>query len=393
MGRRDDEDIFSLMGFPVNVMRKYSGRFSTHDVQLLHLSGISPETANKYHPRFNSSAIIGFNAWGISPVSPEVANGYSTAIPCEMVPTYYQMGITPNRVPATRQEKLLPVLNYVVNNLRGYSLLGSGVNAVVVNAYCGEEAGNVTYKVSLDMARELQVLEKIKGSHRSGADNIVKLRWVFQRSPLAVVALEYIPGKSLEDLVDRHGITDSWEASSYGGVLEHGNVRFSPDATLLYGAGIMRALSFLHSQGIHHRDLWLGNVLIHRSEQKAVLIDFDIATEDKTEPQPPNRNRRYGGENDFQSLGQMMYKMVTGHHIFNPTVHLSTHWIPDKIRRERERSYGDEGLLKRRLGMVDNNVSDPHLRNAIKTCLRARGDNPDKEAIRRSFFEVDSPKT
>lgn len=388
-----EEHIFQVLGVPFGEAKKYDRRFEPPQIACLYRMGVPPPVANSYNRRFHAESIPALLQGGITPV---IANGYSPLIPESMVMFYYKMGLTPDRIPLKSQEKLLPVLEYVIKSFHGYILSGVGTNAVVVNALAREQKEGipnyknvVAYKVAGDLERELQVLEKIKrnsalASH-PGAKNIVSLRRVIQRSPVAVVELEYIPGMSLEEILDKHKVTDGKEATDYGGRLEQGRFKFSAEATIRYGSDIFNALQLLHLAGIYHRDLWLGNVLLHKPEKRAVVIDFDIATEDATEKQPVNRNRRYGGENDVQSLGQMMYRMCVGSHIFNPTVHLSTHWVPEKIKAERERIYADERTLGKRLKQVDQTVPDPRLSDLIKTCLAARGKDPDESIIAEKF--------
>lgn len=52
--------------------------------------------------------------------------------------------------------------------------------------------------------------------------------------------------------------------------------------TRVYVSQIVKALIYIHSQGIIHRDLKLGNVLIN-DQMDAKICDFGLSTKIKTE--------------------------------------------------------------------------------------------------------------
>ncbi len=98
-----------------------------------------------------------------------------------------------------------------------------------------------------------------------------------------------------------------------------------------------------------------------------------------------NINRRYGGENDLQSLGQIMYKMSTGHHIFNPTIDQSTCLIPEEVKVEREKAYADPATLEKRLQQVREVVKDEKVAEIITYCLQAKGIDADYQMLEERF--------
>ncbi len=122
-----------------------------------------------------------------------------------------------------------------------------------------------------------------------------------------VIEIEYIKGKTLEKIVSER--------------------QLSIKKTLKYGKDIMNGLIEMRMVGIwFHRDLRPANIMIKETESnynswqidRAVIIDLGIATTDKHSIQ--TNNRRYGSgtntPNDLTSLGQIMYKMATGKHLF-----------------------------------------------------------------------------
>ncbi len=359
--------------------------FSDLERQLLEEFHVPLAEAKKYSPRFEFIDIPVLHFYNIAP---EVANGFSPKIyHAKHIINYVWAGLTPDKISPDKQEKLLPVLERISAFHSSYTLVGTGAHAVVFR----DNKHNRALKMGLGLDEEIRLLERIKREQEQfggkGKENVLTLHYVSERGLVSVLILEYIHGKSLEQVLDKDEVKDSKEALSYGGVIEQGEFYFTSGSTIRYGSDIFNGLSLLRRAGIHHRDLWLGNVVIDKKKSHAVIIDFDMSTDDNSKL--VYGNRRYGGENDLQSLGQIMYRMVAGHHIFNPSVHLSTHWIPDEIKAEREQVYGHKKVLEKRLRQVDKTVQDWRVADLIKRCLTADGVNPSYEPIAERFKEYD----
>ncbi|MBU1030738.1 MAG: phosphotransferase, partial [Nanoarchaeota archaeon] len=133
--------------------------------------------------------------------------------------------------------------------------------------------------------------------------------------------------------------------------------------------------------GIYHRDLHDRNIMIDEENDKAIIIDLGTAT---TNPNISNpQNRLYGGNNDLISLGQLMYKMATGHNLFNEENGQSQQ-SPTKnhIKTEREKAYETKETLQPYLNKVKENIQESNLAKLITNILDDKlWTQPDKEKV------------
>ncbi|MBS1776883.1 MAG: serine/threonine protein kinase [Bacteroidetes bacterium] len=91
-------------------------------------------------------------------------------------------------------------------------------------------------------------------------DNIVKTRDIFKENDTAYMVMDYVDGLSLEELLKK----------TKAGRLEK-------DKVFKYISQILSALVHIHERNKLHLDIKPTNILIHRSTDNAVLIDFGIA--------------------------------------------------------------------------------------------------------------------
>ncbi len=142
---------------------------------------------------------------------------------------------------------------------------------------------------------------------------IVKIIEVARHKGLDFIAMEYIDGMSLKDLVGDKPLAD--------------------DIALLVTRSAGEAVSFMHSHGIIHRDIKPENIMV-RPDGSAVLMDFGLAGWDKIEVlagrgsigtpmyQPPEQ-ADVGGPfgkiseaSDVYGLGATLYFLLTARHPF-----------------------------------------------------------------------------
>ncbi len=77
--------------------------------------------------------------------------------------------------------------------------------------------------------------------------------------------------------------------------------------------------------------------MVDETKDRAVIIDLGIATTDPLAP--PKNNRRYGGPNDLVSLGQIMYKMATGKHLFAKSKSMEKTVYAEQLKDHRDWVY------------------------------------------------------
>src|SRR3982751_5508643 len=193
----------------------------------------------------------------------------------------------------------------IIGKYKILSTLGSGGFGTV---YLAEDtwidkkvALKVPHKQNLDfgeMVKEPRLLASM--SH----PNIVTVLTAEKQDDVFFIVMEYVPGDTLEAVIERDGTLDLSKA-------------------LDYTCQICNAMDHAHSQGIIHRDLRPGNVLV--TDQGVVKVaDFgtsrflEIAAHGTTVigSPPYMAPEQFHGKavfaSDLYSLGVTMYQMLTG---------------------------------------------------------------------------------
>jgi len=141
-------------------------------------------------------------------------------------------------------------------------------------------------------------------------DNIVPVYDHFREKQSYYIAMEYIDGLSVEDLIKN-------------------KKQINPTAAVLIFIEICKGLKHAHDRGIIHRDIKPDNVLISK-EGEVKLCDFGIATAGDIEdegltktgvvmgtpaymsPEQIENSKDVDESSDIYSMGVMFYQMLTG---------------------------------------------------------------------------------
>ncbi len=223
-----------------------------------------------------------------------------TAAPADEIPLGFL-------APPTRPDSLGRIGHYDV-----LQILGRGGFGIVFRAFDDKLQRVVAVKVLFpQMAATSPARKRFLREARAAAavrhENVVQVYEVGE-SPLPYIAMEFIPGETLQQRLDRAGPLD-------------------PAEVVRIGARIAEGLAAAHATGLIHRDVKPGNVLIEGDPGKVKLTDFGLArTADDASishsgavvgtpmymaPEQA-RGEALDQRADLFSLGSLLYQMVTG---------------------------------------------------------------------------------
>ena len=162
-------------------------------------------------------------------------------------------------------------------------------------------------------------------------DNIVQVYDHFKEGNSYYIAMEYVDGVSLGDLIEKR--------------------RYIPnEIAMLIFREICKALKYAHDKTVIHRDIKPENVLISK-DGEVKLTDFGIATSKDTEddgltsvgmtlgtpaymsPEQILNTKSVDNRADIYSMGVVLYKMVTGKSPF------PSNFTPDAITQINKGEY------------------------------------------------------
>jgi serine/threonine protein kinase len=193
-------------------------------------------------------------------------------------------------------------------------LLGEGAMGSVYLAY-GLDHGNqpcalkmLKPQLTYDPKFERRFTDEARSLARLSHPNIVKMYEFFRAGSAYFIALAYVEGKSLRDLIDRRGA-------------------FAEEEALRIFKGVLAALDHGHQRGVIHRDVKPSNILIDHSGQ-AQLCDFGIAkqvaergitvtgitlgTPEYMSPEQVQSPQLLDHRSDVYSAGIVLFEMLTG---------------------------------------------------------------------------------
>lgn len=158
---------------------------------------------------------------------------------------------------------------------------------------------------------ESRFLREAQSAGRLSHPNIVTIYDVGEADGLAYIAMEYLQGRTLRELMDIGPIP--------------------LDLALDTAMQMAEAMAFAHEHGVIHRDIKPANVIVTGQRGRIKLTDFGIAhlvNSDHTQTGQMLGSPRYmspeqamgrevNGRSDIFSLGAVLYEMLTGHYAFD----------------------------------------------------------------------------
>lgn len=158
---------------------------------------------------------------------------------------------------------------------------------------------------------EARFLREAQSAGRLSHPNIVTIYDVGETDNLAYIAMEYLSGPTLRDLLDHS--------------------RMPLDLALDTARQMAEALAFAHAHGVTHRDVKPSNVVVTGHHGRIKLTDFGIAhlaNSEHTQTGQMLGSPRYmspeqvkggkiDGRSDIFSLGAVLYEMLTGRYAFD----------------------------------------------------------------------------
>jgi serine/threonine protein kinase len=193
-------------------------------------------------------------------------------------------------------------------------VLGRGGMGVVLKAFDPALNRNVAIKVlSASLANcgaaRRRFLREARAAAAVAHEHVVAVHAVVESAGLPFLVMEYVPGRSLQDRLDREGALGLNEILRIG---------------MQTAAGLAAA----HAQGLVHRDVKPANILLENGVERVRLTDFGLAraaadagvTQSGVVAGTPHymapeqaRAEATDHRADLFSLGSTLYTMCTGH--------------------------------------------------------------------------------
>ncbi|XP_015440462.1 PREDICTED: RAC serine/threonine-protein kinase isoform X2 [Dufourea novaeangliae] len=261
-----------------------------------------------------------------------------------------------------------------LENFEFLKVLGKGTFGKVI--LCREKATGHLYAIKI--LRKEVIIRKHEVAHALTENRVLRttnhpflisLKYSFQTADRLCFVMEYVNGGELFFHLKR-------------------TRRFGEDRTRFYGAEIISALGYLHSQGIIYRDLKLENLLLDK-DGHIKIADFGLCKEDITygrttktfcgtpEYLAPEvlEDNDYGRAVDWWGVGVVMYEMICGRLPFYNKDHekLFTLIVMEEVRFPRTVTNHAKDMLG---GLL---IKDPSKR-------LGGGPNDAKEIMDHAFF-------
>lgn len=162
--------------------------------------------------------------------------------------------------------------------------------------------------IKKDPSFKTRFLDECRHSAQFNHHHIIRVTDAGEDQDCLFMVMEYIPGQTLKEIIRKRGQLPLHIVSEY---LNQ----------------IASALDFVHAQGLVHRDIKSGNIMIIEEENRAILMDFGISkaadsasltqtgmhigTPEYMSPEQ-GYNKPASKLSDVYALGIVVYEMLTG---------------------------------------------------------------------------------
>jgi formylglycine-generating enzyme required for sulfatase activity/tRNA A-37 threonylcarbamoyl transferase component Bud32 len=193
--------------------------------------------------------------------------------------------------------------------------IGQGGMGDVYLAYEGALDRKVAIKIlPADLARSPEFVRRFQAEATAAAKlahpNVIRIHRIGEDAGRHFFVMDYVAGESLAGLLERRSTLTVAEALA---IAEH----------------VLAGLAAAHEQGLVHRDVKPGNILLETAHRRALLADFGLAkvlessatrmtatgvvvgTLDYLSPEQ-GRGQPIDGRSDLYSLGVVLYRMLSG---------------------------------------------------------------------------------
>ena len=184
--------------------------------------------------------------------------------------------------------------------------------------YCERDKATSHVTLGTQSSREIverfmqKFLKEAKTIYNLKHPNIIHIHDIFKENNTAYYVMDYIDGENLNDMVKSRGALPEAEA-------------------VAYVKQVAMALDFVHQRKVNHLDVKPANIMVSRSDNRAILIDFGVSKQydaqgEQTSTTPvaishgyaPIEQYKQGGvstfspQTDIYALGATLYKLLTG---------------------------------------------------------------------------------
>lgn len=217
---------------------------------------------------------------------------------------------------------------------------------------------------------EARIMAAIDGSHKNVVELYEVATVLVDDVEKKAICMEYVPGVNLRAVMQAASAKPS------------GRLKLS--TAIDYGIQIARGLEFIHNLEICHMDLKPENIIATNfAEDRTIKIgDFGLSTmpeigkrdaKNRLYGPPEFKRSEYDKTSDFWAFGLILYEMITGQHLFQPSE-------PD-IFSDIERTKEYVALLNETLAVAQMNLGQKYydkifdntpieLHKVLLTCLQ-----------------------